>query len=123
MPSLLKIFSHVYNKATQITGHKRYLQEHGANKEDAFHQLDVDVHVIGYLALLVEWVWLLSTVVWAKTLSQHLLSPLRIVYVIERGVRLLDHPLTKSAQSQLADGPVIENLQQTMNYSQYWTLS
>lgn len=94
-------------------GEQRDLEEHAAGKIDALKELEVDVHVEGKLALLLEALLLrgdLAVTLDHDTLSKKLLLTATAADLLEGVLRVVDETLAESAKADLNEGTVVENL-------------
>ena len=94
-------------------GEQRNLEEHAAGEVDALEELEVDVHVEGELALLLEALLLggdLAVTLDHDTLSEKLLLTATATDLLERVLGVVDETLAESAKADLDEGAVVENL-------------
>lgn len=93
--------------------HQGHLHQHGGDQVSALEEVGIDVHVEGELLrafelLLFRCEWVVS--LRSQPLREQLLVALVLEQLVEVHLRVLEQTLAESAQTELGDGSVVEDL-------------
>lgn len=94
-------------------GQERNLQEHATGQVNALKQLEVDVHVEGQLALLLQALLLgrnLAVSLHHDTLSEQLLLAAAAADLLQGVLSIVDEALAEGAETDLDEGSVVQDL-------------
>lgn len=94
-------------------GQERNLQEHAAGQVHALEQLEVDVHVEGQLALLLQALLLgrdLAVSLHHDALSEQLLLAAAAANLLQGVLSIVDEALAEGAETDLDESSVVEDL-------------
>lgn len=94
-------------------GQERNLQEHAAGQVNAFEQLEVDVHVEGQLALLLQALLLGRDLVVSlhhDALSEQLLLAAAAANLLQGVLSIVDKALAEGAETDLDESSVVQDL-------------